>query len=633
MSNVRIQDDLYEAVNGDWIKNATIPSDRPVAGGFAELDIEVERKLMADFASFSKGEKSSGLKEVEYATELYKKYVDVSTRNKDGIKPILPLLNKIDSLKSVSEFNENVIEFAYDGISFPFDFGVTPDMKNARVNSFVITSQSLILPDTTYYAEGNEAGSQLLKVYEDSLRKVLAYTTLSHEQQEQYLKDTFLFDKELSKVVKSQVEWAEYTKCYNPYSVEDAAKMLKPFDLVNLLSKLYNNKLPKEVIIYDVRAIENFSKYFNEETFDVWKHWCYSKTLMAKAIALSPEIYAIANTFNRTLMGVKEDPTIEKQAYKVVSQIYSDAIGVYYGRTYFGEEAKKDIVSIVKDIIKTYKKRINDNKFLNEKTKEKACLKLDTMVIKMGYPDKILPYYSTLVVSKEDNLFDAYQKLMILKQKYEFNKLYKEVDRTEWGMPGHMVNACYNPTMNDITFPAAILQKPFYALRQTKSENLGGIGCVIGHEISHAFDNNGAQFDEQGNLFNWWTEEDYAHFKELTQAMIDEFDGIEFRGGKVNGKLVVSENIADNGGIAVALEIMHTLDKPNFEEFFINWAKVWCQKSSDEYALYLLSCDVHAPAKLRANIQVRNFDEWYSTFGVTEKDEMYIAPEKRVHVW
>ncbi len=633
MSNVRIQDDLYEAVNGDWIKEATIPSDRPVAGGFAELDIEVEKKLMADFASFSKGEKSSGLKEIEYATELYKKYVDVVSRNKDGIKPILPLLDKIDSLKSVDDFNEKVIEFAYDGISFPFDFGVTPDMKNARVNSFVITSQSLILPDTTYYAEGNEAGSQLLKVYEDSLRKVLAYTPLSHEEQEQYLKDTFLFDKELSKVVKSQVEWAEYTKCYNPYSVEDAAKMLKPFDLVNLLSKLYDNKLPKEVIIYDVKAIENFSKYFNDETFTVWKHWCYSKTLMAKAIALSPKIYAIANTFNRTLMGVKEDPTIEKQAYKVVSQIYSDAIGVYYGRTYFGEEAKKDIVSIVKDIIKTYKKRINDNKFLNVKTKEKACLKLDTMVIKMGYPDEILPYYSTLVVNKEDNLFAAYQKLMVLKHKYEFDKLYKEVDRAEWGMPGHMVNACYNPTMNDITFPAAILQKPFYALSQTKSENLGGIGCVIGHEISHAFDNNGAQFDEQGNLFNWWTKEDYAHFKELTQAMIDEFDGIDFRGGKVNGKLVVSENIADNGGIAVALEIMHTLDKPNFEEFFINWAKVWCQKSSDEYALYLLSCDVHAPAKLRANIQVRNFDEWYSTFGVTEKDEMYIAPEKRVHVW
>lgn len=633
MSKVRIQDDLYEAINGDWIAQATIPSDRPVAGGFAELDIDVEKKLMADFASFSKGEKSSGLEEIEYATELYKKYVDVTSRDNDGIKPILPLLHKIDSLSSVEEFNQNAVDFAYQGVSFPFDFGVTPDMKNARINSFVITSQSLILPDTTYYALDNEAGRQLLKVYEDSVRKVLSFTDLSEKSQEEYIIDTFKFDKELSKVVKSQVEWAEYTKCYNPYSVEDAAKMLKPFDLVNLLSKLYDNKLPKNVIIYDVRAIENFIHYFNEDNFSVFKHWSYVKTLMAKAKALSPEICSIANTFNRTLMGVKEDSSIEKQAYKIVSQIYSDAIGVYYGRTYFGEEAKKDIVSIVKDIIKTYKKRVNENKFLSPKTKEKACLKLDTMVIKMGYPDDILPYYKTLVVSKDDNLFDAYQKLMILKHKNEFDKLYKEVDRAEWGMPGHMVNACYNPTMNDITFPAAILQKPFYALSQSKSENLGGIGAVIGHEISHAFDNNGAQFDEQGNLENWWTEEDYAHFKELTQDMINEFDGIDFRGGKVNGKLVVSENIADNGGLAVALEIMHTLENPNFEEFFINWAKVWCQKSSDEYALYLLSCDVHAPAKLRANIQVRNFDEWYETFGVTERDQMYIAPVKRVHVW
>ncbi len=633
MSKTRIQDDLYEAINGEWIEHATIPTDRPVAGGFAELDIDVEKKLMADFDAFSKGEKESGFEEIAYATELYKKYVDVKQRELDGIKPILPLLHKIDSLKSVSDLNENALDFAYQGVNFPFDFGVTPDMKNARINSFVITSQSLILPDTTYYTEGNEAGKQLLSVYEDQVRQVLSFTDLTSEQQEEVIKDTFAFDKELSKVVKSQVEWAEYTKCYNPYKLEDAAKLLYPFDLKNLLNKLYNTKLPKEIIIYDVRAIENFSKYFNEENFSVWKHWCYVKTLLAKCKVLSPELTSIANTYQRVLMGVKEDPSLEKQAYRIVSKLYKDAIGVYYGRTYFGEEAKKDIVSIVKDIIKTYKKRINENKFLSPLTKEKACLKLDTMEIKMGYPDDILPYYKTLVVRKEDNLFDAYQKLIVLKHKDEFEKLYKEVNRAEWGMPGHMVNACYNPTMNDITFPAAILQKPFYALSQSKSENLGGIGAVIGHEISHAFDNNGAQFDEQGNLDNWWKEEDYVHFQELTQAMIDEFDGISFRGGKVNGKLVVSENIADNGGLAVALEIMHSLDKPNFEEFFINWAKVWCQKSSDEYALYLLSCDVHAPAKLRANIQVRNFDEWYETFGVTDKDEMYIAPVKRVHVW
>ncbi len=632
MSDIRIQDDLYEAVNGDWIKNATIPSDRPVAGGFAELDMNVEKMLMADFKDFANNSKVCEINEIKEATKLYKKYIDVESRDKDGINPVLPLLNKIDSLKDISDFNEKAIDFAYSGIYFPFDFGVTPDMKNAKVNSFVLTSQTLILPDTTYYAEGNEAGKQLLEVYKSAALELLSLTPLSKEEQEEYLKDTISFDQRLSKVVKSQVEWAEYTKCYNPYKLDDACELLKPFDLKGLLKKMYSKEVEK-VIIYDVRALENFSNYFNNDTFNEWKHWCYVKTLLIKSRVLSCKAHTIAGTFNRVLMGVKEEPVIEKQAYQTVSGIYSDAIGVYYGRTYFGEEAKKDIVSIVKDIIACYKVRIKTNKFLSESTKEKACLKLDTMEIKMGYPDYILPYYETLKVDENDSLFDAYQKLMVLKHKNEFDKLFKAVDRKEWGMPGHMVNACYNPTTNDITFPAAILQKPFYALSQSKSENLGGIGAVIGHEISHAFDNNGAQFDEQGNLHNWWTKEDYAHFKDLTEDMIKEFDGIEFRGGKVNGKLVVSENIADNGGLAVALEIMHSLDKPDFEAFFKNWAKVWCQKSSDEYALYLLSCDVHAPARLRANIQVRNFDEWYTTFNVTEKDQMYISPEKRVHVW
>jgi putative endopeptidase len=200
-------------------------------------------------------------------------------------------------------------------------------------------------------------------------------------------------------------------------------------------------------------------------------------------------------------------------------------------------------------------------------------------------------------------------------------------------MPGHMVNACYNPSSNDITFPAAILQKPFYSLSQSVSENLGGIGAVIGHEISHAFDNNGAQFDEKGNLFNWWTEKDYAAFKALTKDMIDQLDGIPFHGGKVNGELVVSENIADNGGMGVTLAIMHTLENPDFKAYFKNWAKVWCRKAKEQYILYLLSNDVHSPAELRANMQPRNFSEWYQAFDVKDTDQMYIAPEKRITIW
>ena len=196
-----------------------------------------------------------------------------------------------------------------------------------------------------------------------------------------------------------------------------------------------------------------------------------------------------------------------------------------------------------------------------------------------------------------------------------------------------MVNACYDPSRNDITFPAAILQKPFYSIDQTVSENLGGIGAVIGHEISHAFDNNGAHFDENGNLSDWWSKEDFDAFDVLTKDMIAQWDGIEYAGGKVNGELVVSENIADNGGMGVTVQIMHETENTDFREYFTNWARVWCMKARPEYMELLLKSDVHSPAKLRCNIQVRNFDEWYETFAVSSQDEMFIPSEKRIRIW
>ena len=251
----------------------------------------------------------------------------------------------------------------------------------------------------------------------------------------------------------------------------------------------------------------------------------------------------------------------------------------------------------------------------------------------MGYPDTTSEIWSKLVFDANDSLYVIMSQLAKIRTQDNFDKLTKPVDRSEWVMPGHMVNACYEPCSDDITFPAAILQKPFYSLDQSISENLGGIGAVIGHEISHAFDNNGANFDEHGNLKNWWTEEDFAAFKALTQEMIDQFDGIEYHGGKVNGELVVSENIADNGGIAVTLEIMHTLKDPDYKAYFINWAHVWRMKYKEEFIQFMLANDVHSPNVLRTNIPPRNFPEWYEAFGVTENDKMYIAPEKRINIW
>ena len=408
--------------------------------------------------------------------------------------------------------------------------------------------------------------------------------------------------------------------------------LLKPIKFKKLLEKLFG-QIPEVVIVAEPRYFKEFNKVFNEETFVLYKHWAYVMKLISSCSYLSEELRDIGGSYMRALSGVAAMPNVEKFAYNLASSVYSEPIGLYYGEKYFGEEAKKDVIEMVHEIIDTYKERVKNNDFLMEATKEKAILKLEKIEVKMGYPDKVDPFFDELVFDESDSLFNIVSSLSKIEKKHNFDELNKEVRRDKWVMPGHMVNACYNPFSNDITFPAAILQAPFYSIKQTRSQNLGGIGAVIGHEISHAFDNNGAKFDENGNLNNWWTKEDNKKFIAKTKAMIKQFDGIELPWGKVNGSFIVSENIADNGGMAVTLDIMKRMENASYEEYFVNWAKVWCMKAKEEYLKLLLAVDVHGPNVLRANMPPRNFEEWYKTFNVTAKDKMFIVPNKRVVIW
>ena len=630
---VRIQDDLYEAVNGEWLKTAVIPDDRPTTGGFSVLDQDVEKIMMADFKAFAEGTKTSDIPQIRYAAALYKKVLDTERRNREGIAPALPLLERIRSIRTVDDLNAAAAELLLQGVELPIQMQVDADMQDAEKNSFLIMGPGIILPDTTYYADDNPAGKQLLALYADMAAKVLAYAPLTAEEQKQYLDDTLAYDALIAKKVKSQLEWAEYFKCHNPMDVDEVAACTAPFDIRRLLRELYGENAPTVLIAYDPKAIREMNGYFSEENFTLYRHWAYVKTLLRATTYLSEELTALGRTYSRALTGVAADPPLEKQAYKTASAMYSEPVGVYCGQTYFGEAAKQDVVDLVKKIIETYKLRVEKNAFLADSTKQTAIKKLAAIEIKMGYPDEIKPIWSRLVFDESDSLFTVMKQLSAIRTQDMLDRLLRPVDRTEWLMPGHMVNACYNPSCNDITFPAAILQKPFYSLQQSVSENLGGIGAVIGHEISHAFDNNGANFDEHGNLKNWWTEEDFRAFRDLTQEMIEQFDGIEFHGGKVNGELVVSENIADNGGMAVTLEILHSLPDADYQAYFRNWARVWCQKAKEEYIRLLLVNDVHSPAVLRANMPPRNFLEWYDAFGVTEADGMYLAPDKRICIW
>lgn len=633
MKEIRAQDDLYLHVNKEWMDKAVIPDDKPRIGGFSDLDEDVEKLLIGDFNKMAAGKIKCPDENVKKAVELFKLVKNTERRNAEGVAPVMDRLHKIDSIANLDDFNAKLGELLTDRINLPFNLGVEVDMKDSLHHCLMITGPSAILPDVTYYKpEMEQQKNALLGVWQQMAAQLLTFTDLTAEDQAQYVADALEFDAIIATLVKSNEEWSDYPAMYNPMTVDEVAKLLAPVDFVGLLKTTFK-KLPEKVIVAEPRFLNGFATLFNEANFVKYKHWAYITEFVAESGLLSEQLRAIGATYSNMLSGVAALPTIEKQAYRIASSVFSEPVGIYYGKKYFGEKAKKDVVAIVKEIIETYKGRVAKNDFLSEKTKQKAIKKLGTIVIKMGYPDKCGELYDKLTFDANGSLLGAMESLRRIRMIDNLARLNKDVDRTEWPMPGHMVNACYNPTSNDITFPAAILQAPFYSIKQSRSENLGGIGAVIGHEISHAFDNNGAKCDENGNLNNWWTEEDFRRFEERTHAMIEEFDGIELPQGKVNGTFIVSENIADNGGMAVTLEMMSHVKDADYKAYFANWARVWCMKARPEYLKLLLSVDVHGPAELRANMQPRNFTEWYEAFGVTEKDGMYLAPEKRVIIW
>ncbi len=632
MEKVRIQDDLYTYVNQAKLEELVIPDDMPMTGGFATLSTEVEKLMIGEFNAMCQ----SGAYPNEYlerACTLFLLAKDVKRKNKHGVKPALKHLSVLKKLGSLRSFNLRAKELLLRDIAMPLSIMVEPNMKDTTHHCVMIQGPGVILPDASYYKEGKEQQrDMLLGMWSGFAKQVLLLAGHSEEEADLLIQDTLAFDALVAKYVKTSEEWSEYVKMYNPMKTGRVAGMVKPLNLKKLLTDLFGF-LPEEIIVAEPRYFKHFKEVFNQENFEAYKSWAYVTTLMGSCILLSEELRDLGGAFRRALSGIAANSSPEKFAYQLASGMYSEPVGLYYGEKYFGEEAKKDITEIVRQIVATYQKRIAENDFLEQATKDKAILKLSKMGLKLAYPDRVEEIYSKLVFDKRKSLFDIVTSLRRIRLEENLAKLGKEVDRTHWAMPGHMVNACYDPFVNDITFPAAILQPPFYSIHQTRSENLGGIGAVIGHEISHAFDSNGAKCDELGNLNNWWTKADERKFNKKVAAMIRQFDGIQLPWGTVNGKFTVSENIADNGGMAVTLDIMSQTDGASFEEYFTNWARVWCQKAKPEYQTLLLQVDVHGPCCLRANMPPRNFPEWYAAFGVKKTDGMYLAPSKRVVIW
>ena len=632
VNNELIKDDLYEAVNGEWLKTAKIPDDKPATGGFNDLVDEIDKQLMDDFDAYAAGKEKSDDSRFNEMIKLYRLAKKFDWRKKVGPQPLKRMLASVENLNSYEDYQSQWKNWILAGMPSPISFDIDADMKNATVYALFASSPSLILPDKSYYeAEKKAQHDQLLQLWSSMVEALMDKLGYSKEEAKKIIDDAIKFDALLAPNVKSAEEAADYSKMYNPQTVAELASATDQLDIAAIIKQLVGEE-PEKIIVTEPEYFKSLNKIL-QDNFELFKNWALIRVIRENASYLDDEMREINGRYGRALSGSKKPVSQRKFAFYLARDMFSQVAGDYYGKKYFGPQAKADVHHMVEQMIKVYKGRLTNNQWLSKDTRNKAILKLDKLGIQVGYPDKIPALYDQFKVDEEESLIANLNQLIVTANKELFSRWNTPVDRMRWEMSAATVNAYYHPFKNIIVFPAAILQAPFYSLKQSSSQNYGGIGAVIAHEISHAFDNNGSLFDEFGNLNNWWTDEDSAHFKQLAQKMIDEFDGIPFAGQKVNGKLTVSENIADAGGLSCALEAAKTEADFNAQEFFINWATIWRMKATEQYMQLLLSIDVHAPQKLRANIQAENLDDFYTAFDIKPGDEMYRAPEDRVHIW
>lgn len=633
MKTEQVKTNFYEAVNGEWTKKAVIPGDQPSVSAFLELHLGIEKTLMDLTSKWEKDQaKLSG--NLKKYIKFYQMTKDFDKRNELGTKPFELILNKIQQLKGLKNLEQAFEELTLESIELPFGFSVIQDFMDSNNQILYFGAADLFLPDTSYYKEETKK-TQLIGLFTASTKQLLTLYGFSSVEVDKLLNEALAFDELLVPVTKSSVEKADYVKMYNPLLKKEVEGLTNNFNLMAKAEALVKEEVD-QLIITNLDFINAFDTLITEDNFEIMKSWMIVTNAIKFSSDLTDDIRVAGGAFRRALSGTKEAQNKKKYAFYQAYNRFGQVVGLHYGESYFGPVAKEDVKTMVHEMIDIYQERIAGNTWLNEATKEKAIKKLTTLAVHVGYPDELPAYYDQFEISSYEQGSDLIQERLAMNKitnADNFEKYNKKPNRNIWGMPASMVNAYYNPSNNQIVFPAAILQEPYYSLDQSASENYGGIGAVMAHEISHAFDNNGAKFDETGSLNNWWTEADLEAFNKKSKDMITLFDGVETGYGPCNGELTVSENIADSGGIRCALEASKKNDNHSFDDFFQNWARVWRNKSSIEYSQLLLKVDVHGPSILRANMQLSNLPEFQKYYGISEKDKMFLPKDKMVSIW
>ncbi|QHL89412.1 peptidase M13 [Nibribacter ruber] len=637
--SVKPGDNFTAYVNGTWVKNTEIPADKAAYGAGSILNDKAQEDVKAIIEASAAGTFAKGSDEQKIG-DLYEAYLNTKVRDSIGLKPLQEELQKIEAIKNHKDLARY---FAYAnkyGITSPFSIGVTEDFKKPTQYMLLTWQGGLGLPEREYYLKEDAKSKEIRAKYVDHISKMLTLAGIA-KGKEKASQIMALETKMAAKHMKKE-DTRNIAALYNKYAISKVSTLMPDFDMTGYLQEA-GIAGQDSVVVTQVDYMKAANAIIKNTPISTWKTYLQWSLVNNSATALTSALdQQNFEFYNKTLYGVQQQQPQWRRAVGVVNGSLGEIVGKVYVKKHFPPQAKERMETLVANLIKAYESSIKELDWMGEETKAQALDKLHKFTPKIGYPDKWRDY-SALQIAKHD-LFGNMKRAAAFEYQRSVNKLGKPVDRSEWGMTPQTVNAYYNPPLNEIVFPAAILQPPYFDLNAEDAVNYGGIGAVIGHEIGHGFDDQGSTFDGNGVMRNWWTEKDQQEFKKRTNALVAQYNDFKvFPDLNVNGAFTLGENIGDLGGLSIALKAYNNSlnGKPapvldgftGTQRVFLGWGQAWLSKAREEALRNQVSTDPHSPAMFRVNGVVRNIPEFYTAFNVQPTDSLYLAPEKRVKIW
>ncbi|MFC0603306.1 M13 family metallopeptidase [Winogradskyella pulchriflava] len=637
------KEDFYNFVNGNWMKTNAIPDDESRWGGFGVLRKSTRQDVLnilntsKELGTYTEGS------DQQKALLIFESELDTVARNEAGIKPLQPLLDKISGINNIKDMQ--TVFASTLGVSAPFaGIGSNPDLNDSSMNTAWVFPAGLGL-QRDYYLDQDDKTKEIRAKYIDHVTRMLQYINYTQADARKAAEKILAMETQLAEPRLDKVASRDIRNFNNPTSLEDLQTMVPVIDWKKFLNDMGVEKQVDTLLVMQpkyMKAMNAFLKSTSIEDIKTLMDW---STLNNAAGFLTTEIEkANWEFYGKTLNGSKKMRPADERALGTVDGSVGEAVGQLYVQAKFPPEAKEKAEKMIANVITAFQNRITKLDWMSDETKKKAIEKLDKFTVKIAYPDE-WEDYSDLQVKEGNSYAENMLAVGAWAQKQNIEDINEPVDKSRWGMPPQMVNAYHNPLNNEIVFPAAILQPPFYNYTADEAVNYGGIGAVIGHEISHAFDDSGARFDGDGNVNNWWTPEDLAEFEKRGKALADQYSAIEVLDSVyVNGPFTLGENIGDLGGVLGAYDGLQLHFKENGrpgkidgftpeQRFFMSWATVWRTLIREEALRTQINTDPHSPGNIRATQPLKNIDAFYEAFDIKEGDAMYLEPEKRVRIW